>query len=289
MARIVAVLRGYLDASGTDPKQRVVAVAGWAATEAEWDGWERDWVAFLKEAELEKNGWHHTDFLNRRNDYRQWKDAKLIWAEGELRRIFRKLTLFGVGTAVWREHYLELWQSGKWRMPREPYAYCLDDCLEVLVHRFHEAPKDEGIAIYIDQDDPAREKLGSVLAEWHGAYLKRNVEAQNPDREVSVTYGSRQQYKPIQAADILVNETYRYMHAETGISNLGAILVGQKDENARPFIEAIKDRCYLVVHLLSKGRLEGELEWSASGTYRPDGRYVGVPPHRRFIPSSGGA
>lgn len=284
-ARYMAVLKGYLDASGTDPRQKVVAVAGWSATETEWDSWERDWLPFIAETGLKK-GWHHTDFLSRHGEYENWKDAKFLWADGELRRIFRKLKLFGVGAAVWREQYQELWRTGQWLMPRDPYAYCLDDCLEVLVHRLHEVPKDEGMAIYIDQDDPAREKLGSAMAEWHGAYLKQNAEAQNPDREVSVTYGSRRQFIPLQAADVLVNETYRYMFAETGIPNLGAVFVGQQDKAARLLIEAIKDQCFLVVHLYSKARLEAELEWAASGQYRPDGRYIGVPPNRRFIPSS---
>ena len=244
------MLKGYLDASGTAPDQRVVAVAGWAATEKEWDSWERDWLPFLDESGLKK-GWHHTDFLSHRNDYRLWNDAKYLWAGGELVRIFRKLKLFGIGAALWREDYVNLWSTGKWMMPRDPYAYCLDDCLEALIHRLHEAPKDEGIAIYIDQDDPEREGLGRLMAKWHGEYLRRNLEAENSDRDVSVTYGSRRKYIPLQAADVLVNETYRYMFAQTGIPNLGAVFVGQKDEAARPFIEAIKDQSYLVVHLLS--------------------------------------
>ena len=94
-ARISIVLKGYLDASGTDPNQKVVAVAGWAATEKEWDGWELDWLKFLDEAEIKK-GWHHTDFLSwpGRNEYKNWNDPKFLWADGELRRIFRKIKLF---------------------------------------------------------------------------------------------------------------------------------------------------------------------------------------------------
>jgi hypothetical protein len=276
--RIVIVLRAYLDGSGTDPQQKVVAVAGWAASEREWDWWEREWLALL--AELNIKRWHHTDFLRKKGEYADWNDAKNLLAHGEVCRIMNEIRPFGIGAAVWRVDYEELWKTGKWNMPRDPYAFCLDHCLEALIHRFHEVPRDEGIAIYVDQDDPEHIDLGRRVAAWHEAYLRSNREARNPDRAASTIYGSNLQYIPLQAADILANETYRYMHDKTGIPYLGAMVIGATDVAARPMLEAIKGRSYLQVTLYSKARLEWELEGTASGDHQIHGGYA------RFIPAS---
>ena len=147
--RIVAVLESYLDASGaSDPKAPVVAVAGWGATEDEWDHWERRWLELCKELGLKK-GWHHTDFLGKRDEYQDWKDAKFLYAQGQLIEIFNEIGLLGIGAAVWRRDYELALACGKWKKaPQDPYGFCLNDCAESLIHGFHEAPEDEGMAIY---------------------------------------------------------------------------------------------------------------------------------------------
>jgi Protein of unknown function (DUF3800) len=256
--RFVIVLKAYLDASGTDRKQKVVTVAGWAASEQEWIKWETEWNAFLVEVNLSR--WHHTHFLNKECEYENWEEAKFLFAQGEIVRIFNNIQPFGVGAALWRSDYKEVRVSKNWDVPRSPYAFCLDYCLEKLIHKLHEVPKDEGIAIYVDQDDEY-EDLGRQIAKWHELYLRQNKEARNPERRVSTTYGSSIDYKPLQAADILANETYRYMYAETGIPFLGATMIGKTDTAARPIIEAIKKQSYLSVELFSKRRLEWQADW----------------------------
>jgi hypothetical protein len=112
--RIEAVLESDLDASGaSDPQQEVVVVAGFGASEDEWDHWERQWLAMLAGLELER--WHHSHFLNRRGEFENWPDAKFVWAEGLLTKVFNEIGLLGIGAAVWRAHYDEALASGKWK------------------------------------------------------------------------------------------------------------------------------------------------------------------------------
>ena len=233
------MLESYLDASGTDPNQKVVVVAGWGATEDEWDHWEGRWLELL--AALELKEWHHTDFLARRLDYRDWKDAKFLFAQGQLIKIFNEIGLLGIGAAVWRADYEAALASGKWKkMPSTPYGFCLNDCAEGLIHGFHEVPNDEGIAIYADQDGKSFEQIGKALFDWHTDYNRRSQVALNSARKVSVTYGPKSQYRPLEGADVLANETFRYMFNEkrNGLLKLGGIFVGQKD-TASPIIRGI--------------------------------------------------
>jgi hypothetical protein len=70
-------------------------------------------------------------------------------------------------------------------------------------------PKDEGIAIYIDQDKEY-ETIGTQLAKWHETRL-RQTRSKNVDRNrpVSTHYVSRIQFRPLQAADTLVHANYQ--------------------------------------------------------------------------------
>jgi hypothetical protein len=262
------VLESYLDGSGTDPNQEVVAVAGWGASEAEWDHWERLWLQML--AELNIKRWHHTHFLSTRGEYENWPEAKFLLAEGMLTRIFNEIGLLGIGAAVWRADYNAALASGRWkRMPPNPYAFCMNDCGEGLIHGFHEAPEDKGVAIYADQDGKSFEMIGRELLEWHAEYNRRNERAVNAKRDISVTFGSNQKYVPLQGADVLANETYRYMFKRTGMPKLGGIFVGTED-TASPIIRKIhgtfeKRGALLDVVLYNSRMLENRLDMIESG------------------------
>jgi hypothetical protein len=109
--------------------------------------------------------------------------------------------------------------------------------------------------------------------------IRSTSEATDPRRKIDFDHGSDRDCLPLQAADILVNETYRYMrnkyqNAETAKTlppALGAAPAGTADERARYIIEALKPNCLFMVRLYNKGALEIILDGKASGTIRPDG------------------
>jgi hypothetical protein len=265
------MLKAFLDASGTTAEEDVIAVAGWAASEHEWDWWEQEWKKLLTELDIKKR-WHHTDFLNRKNEYARWNDAKHLLARGEVCRIMNKIRPFGIGASLWRSDYDELWKMGKWNIPCDPYDFCIDHCLEGLIQRFHEVPKDEGIAIFVDQDN-VHERTAQHITHWHEQYVRQNETARNQNREIKIRFGSNMQYVPLQAADILANETFRYMHRKVPNPYLGAIVIGMPDADPSPVIQELKKGSYLQVELYSKQMLEWVLEGRASGEHRMHGGY----------------
>jgi hypothetical protein len=109
--------------------------------------------------------------------------------------------------------------------------------------------------------------------------LSSNEHARDPGRRVEFDHGSDQDYLPLQAADVMVNETYRYMRnkyrtaktANTLVPFLGATPIGATDADARHIIEALKPNCMFIVPLYNKGALEVFLDGKASGAIRPDG------------------
>ena len=83
------------------------------------------------------------------------------------------------------------------------------------------------------------------------------MHARFPGRKIDFDHGSDRDYLPLQAADVLVNETYRYMRnkyqnaetAKTLVPFLGATPIGTTDEHARHIIEALKPNCLFMVSL----------------------------------------
>jgi hypothetical protein len=86
----------------------------------------------------------------------------------------------------------------------------------------------------------------------------------NPKRDISVTFGSNRKYIPLQAADVLANETYRYMFKRTGVPSLGGMIVGAED-TASQIVRALhgevdEHRALLDVPLYNRGMLRERLD-----------------------------
>ena len=90
----------------------------------------------------------------------------------------------------------------------------------------------------VDTDE--KRGLSRRISDWHKKYLSSNDHARDPGRKIDFDHGSDRDHLPLQAADVLVNETYRYMRnkyqdAETAkmlVPFLGATPIGTTDEHA---------------------------------------------------------
>lgn len=206
------MVRAYLDASGqkTDP---VIVVAGFLGFPGHFERFEKLWDVFLKEFELDH--FHAAEFWARKSrPYCNWSEAQHAKAQEDICRILSDAggPPYGVGAAVgvsafnkWREtpDNYHLGRGG-------PYYFCLDEVLNTLVYAT--GPGAENIMIYCDQEKE-HELLGADIARWHEARLKRTPSlATNPldrPRDVTVIYGPKRQFIPLQLADILANDTFK--------------------------------------------------------------------------------
>jgi len=82
----------------------------------------------------------------------------------------------------------------------------MDECLEMLIHRINQFPRDEGVQIIVDRDE--KKGLSRRISDWHRKYLRSNEQARNPGRRVDFDHGSDrdhgsdQGHLPLQAADV---------------------------------------------------------------------------------------
>jgi hypothetical protein len=137
--RLVAIVRAYLDDTGTHSGSRIVGVLGWAASTDAWISWENKWRTFLTENEL-PNGWKHSNFgsayAGRHGDYRHWSEAKWLLARRRVWELLSGDDVFGIGHAVVVPHYQEILAEGRYELPSDPYEFCLDRCLSLILHHY---------------------------------------------------------------------------------------------------------------------------------------------------------
>jgi hypothetical protein len=256
--RVVAIVRTYLDDTGTHSGSRIVGVIGAAASTDAWISWEKKWCAFLIDNGLQK-GWKHSDFGSsfvggRYGEYEDWSEAKWLLARRRVWEIISEEDLFGVGYAVVTSDYEQIVAEAKYELPSDPYEFCLDRCLNLILHRSFNLPHSEGIAIFCDQSKE-QERIGSALAVWHEKYVTLYADVGYRAVPTTTVYGSRLKYIPLQAADIMATEVYRACESFLRGSTREEI------DQRYPILKELRDRGYLSnILAYSRDELIADLE-----------------------------
>ena len=76
----------------------------------------------------------------------------------------------------------------------------MDECLEFLIHRIEQGPRDEGVQIIADSEQ--KKGLSRRISDWHKNYLSSNEQARSWGRRVEFDHGSDQDHLPLQGCDI---------------------------------------------------------------------------------------
>jgi hypothetical protein len=205
---LTIVLKAFVD--GSDPRENVpvAVVAGFVSNVATWESFEAQWNPLMKELGLAR--WHAADFRNRKGQYANWPSAQFLYSKGQVLKTLNSCQLLGVGCAVDINVFNDWRVTCGYYVHPDPYYFCLEKVLSKLIRGISE-PVDEGVDIYCDRDQ-GREHLGKDIAQWHESRLRRlpydMPVGPSRGRSVSTHYVSSFDFKPVQAADVLANDTY---------------------------------------------------------------------------------
>jgi hypothetical protein len=212
--KVLVVLRAYIDGSNLHKGDDLtVCVAGCAATKDAWETWDDKWQELLDFSDI-GDKWHHTEFMakiyKKNGKTYLWEEARWLIARRMLCEAFEAIKPFAFGHAIRTHDYQSALAEYPKKLPEDPYYYLLDRCLCRVIQGLLETPKDEGVAVYCDQDKDR--KLTLELAQWHSDYLRANefVRPEARNRSVVTSYGSCVEFKPLQAADVIAHESMSY-------------------------------------------------------------------------------
>ena len=201
------MLAAYVDDSGTSGNQPVVFVAGFCADDNYWASWEVGWRKFLDHFGIDR--FHAAPFLARTRPYSFWSNDKYEDAKASVCAFLKNSGIPSIGYGVSSSIYARWRDEIDFYRDSDPYFFCLETCLTILIRAHWNPNIDDGIAIYIDQDN-GREKLGLRLARWQESRLRRDPDPfVSRQRQVSAHYVSNRLHLPLQIADIVAHGFYQ--------------------------------------------------------------------------------
>lgn len=218
-------LKAYFDDSGTHDHSPVVVMAGLVAGEAEWAALETEWEDLKAEFGISK--FHMNKLINRpwKSEYRGWSDCKAGRALTKFRRAILKTRSLMVGEAVSRDAWNSVCAQtrlGEW----------FDDPIDFLqtmaLRKALEAQRArvfgyETVSVTFDL------RLQNLVS-WN--FFAQGFQKKFPGRFAGYSFGLTEQVLPLQAADMVAYEAFRFQID---------YLRGQSEPKARPNFRRMMD------------------------------------------------
>jgi hypothetical protein len=232
------MLHAYLDESGIHAESKATAVVAAVGSADGWTRFDQRWSVLLSKIGID--AWHHRDFCSRRKGYGALTDGEWLEVRNEVCALLVEAGLFIGGAAIGRDVYECARNGGKWRLPANPYQFCLERCLRQMTKGVYSSYEDRGIRIYYD----AAKQHGPItreLLQWHKATFKPNYLSQYKVRQIELEFDNTGPSAARAVPDIIAYEACAYIQADTGIPFLGAKLIDQSTPEPRPIIKALFD------------------------------------------------
>jgi hypothetical protein len=194
------IIQAYMDETGIHDGAPITAVAGYLASEEMWRKFSEEWTAVLREFGVRV--FHATDYENFKGGFKGWTLEKKVRFAECLFPILPANTWIGLGYAVVNQDYEDALQGHERlkAMLSSPYMLCFQGIIERLARPFQGNPTRDRLAFFFENNDFEREAF--LCWDW----LKRQTFG---EKLVSITFGSKNDFVPCQAADALAYETYK--------------------------------------------------------------------------------
>jgi hypothetical protein len=191
----VTVFRAFLDESGTHDESPVITVAGYVARPGKWREFVPKWERVLRPSGIKV--FHSVDCNAFRKEFEGWDRER---RDALVRRLLPLLPgIEGVGLAIGivlrdldellkeREYLREYLGS--------PYQACLQWWLQSLIGEMQKKNNREPVAVVHEENQYAKEAKAAYdwVRQRHDTYRQL----------VSFSFGAKQEFVPLQAADIL--------------------------------------------------------------------------------------
>jgi len=205
----------YMDESGTHDESEVVALAGYLTTYDGWNDFEDEWNQVM--CHYRVNDFHMTDFVGHREEFddnNYWTPEIRTHLIERVTGICQQKTTIGVGCAIIKEQYERLLSPKIREDLKHPYYFCLYACLNMLINWGDQRLATIKPIQFLFDQKPGRFRLGSLKVRWQTwatdffHTIKDGLD-ENGLIVGGITFGSRQDYPQLRAADLLVYEVAR--------------------------------------------------------------------------------
>jgi hypothetical protein len=260
------ILTAYLDESGTHGGSAYTVLAGFIGSAQKWDEFESKWRVLLTVNGLRYI--HTKQLVKGGGQFKKWSDAKREWLAVYAPKIAEECAMFVISTILQNDDYKHLY-IGHTRLNGvpidSPYGLCFRLCLQqiITVIRQNSFWRDVELHIVMEQ---GHKNAGDAVRIFDG--FKRYGDPESSAIARTISFATKQEAPPLQAADLLAYACYRQE-------------VDRKVEVAEEAIETLNDmenqRCRIIrmpatsaVLLELRGKLEAAIaDRKARGQRRP--------------------
>jgi hypothetical protein len=202
--RLVLILKGYFDESGTHDGSKAISVAGYLSTPEKWLTFEREWKAAKDAYGLEF--FHMTDFVARQEEYANWSDAERGERLFSLIAIINRNVIASVGFALPVRDYYRIFSKTAKRYAGGPYGLAAISCFMDAAKAIRAQLPDARIAYVFERGVKGKGQVMKVFDR-----VCDDFELRETNRLASLTYEDKRDFSPLEAADILAYELYRHL------------------------------------------------------------------------------
>lgn len=193
---VVAVLKAYMDESGTHAGSPVVTVGLYVGKPSYWQAWTKDWNANKRPIKV----YHAVDAHNRKGEFEGWDRPKRNAFVANLLPVLARHPIMGIAVGIDMVAFRKAMKPHPElrAMFGTPYAACFQWTVQLLLTMMDEQRDTQRVAFFHECNDDEED------AKTAFAYVKaqRNLST----RPISLTFGGKNDYVPLQAADVLAYE-----------------------------------------------------------------------------------
>jgi len=193
----VAVLQVYLDESGTHDGSPIVTVAGYIGRPEAWRDWTEKWVPALGSIKV----YHAVDAQNLSGEFSDWTAVQVADLVKKLLPIIADAEIGGISISM-DLRVLDAALDGRDDLRQlfgTPYIACLQWAMQGILNLATQTGNIEPIAFIHENNDFHAQAYECF------SWIKNSVS--RGDNVISLTFGGKKDYPPLQAADILAYET----------------------------------------------------------------------------------
>lgn len=209
---IVTILKVFMDETGIHDDAEIVAVGGYIARPKTWRAWTKDWNVHKRRVPVGRkpiNVYHATDCANYWNEFEGWTKEERDPYVAQLLPVIPSHDIAGIVVGV---NLVALAEAMKdhpelLEMFGTPYTACFQWAISIIMDFATEYGNGERIAFVHEVND--------FKGECQKAFYFIRTELNPRGIPMTLGFGSKADYPPLQAADILAYEGGKFLKKDS--------------------------------------------------------------------------
>jgi hypothetical protein len=194
-----------MDESGTHGDQSPVVTVGlYVGKPSAWQRWTKHWNAQKRKVPTGRNQvkvYHAVDCANRQGEFSGWQRDERDSYVAQLIPIIGQHDVMGITVGIHMPSFLAA-MNGRPELREmfgDPYSACFQWAVQTLLNMMDERGDRQSVA-FIHEVNPFKREAEAAFAYVNDVHVLGR-------RKVSLTFGTKEEYVPLQAADILAYES----------------------------------------------------------------------------------